>query len=337
VPGVGLFPPRQRFENVHQVVGQRRRKFHPMSVTRVRDREPLRVQERPIQTLHRAKISRHTPVHTPVRRVADDWMPDCAEMHANLVSPAGVDRNAAQCHAAEMACPRDPCDSLSRTTGPRRHFLPVNGIATDCGLDSPPGLNYSPHESDIFLFDFAIVKLSRELLVCQVVLGNHHHAGRSAIQAMNDPGPGFTADPAQIPYMVQKRVHESAGPMARTGMDHHSCLFVQHGDVAVLIQDFERERLASHTGRLDRRDLDAYEIALVHRQVGAGISACDRDVPRGDQFLNLGTRMPFENGNEELIEPVPIGIRWNGELERHGCRVGIEVKSRRRSPLTFDF
>jgi hypothetical protein len=317
VAGVGLFPPRQRFEHVHQVVGQRRRKFHPMSVTRVRDRESLRMQERPFQTLHRAKIPGDTPVHTAVHRIADDGMSDCAEMYANLVSPAGVDRDAAQCHAPEMARPRDPRNSVSRTSGPRRHLLPVNGIATDCGLDSPPGLNYSPHKRDIFLLDFAIVKLSRELLVCQVVLGNHHHARRSAIQAMNDPWPCFTADPAQILHVVKKRVHESAGCMARTGMDHHSRWLVQHRDVAVLIKDLEWERFASHAGRLDRWDLDAHPIALVHRQIGACISVRDRDVPRGDQFLNLRSRMASENGDEELIEPVPIGFRWNGELERH--------------------
>jgi hypothetical protein len=317
VAGVGLFPPRQRFEHVHQVVGQRRRKFHPMSVTRVRDRESLRMQERPFQTLHRAKIPGDTPVHTAVHRIADDGMSDCAEMYANLVSPARVDRDAAQCHAPEMARPRDPRNSVSRTSGPRRHLLPVNGIATDCGLDSPPGLNYSPHKRDIFLLDFAIVKLSRELLVCQVVLGNHHHARRSAIQAMNDPWPCFTADPAQILHVVKKRVHESAGCMARTGMDHHSRWLVQHRDVAVLIKDLEWERFASHAGRLDRWDLDAHPIALVHRQIGACISVRDRDVPRGDQFLNLRSRMASENGDEELIEPVPIGFRWNGELERH--------------------
>ena len=298
-----------------------------MSVTRVRDREPLRVQERPIQALHRAKISGDTPVHTAVHRIADDGVSDCAEMYANLVSPASVDRNAAQCHAPEMARPRDPCNSVSRTSGPRRHFLPMNGIATDCGLDSPPGLNYSPHKRDIFFLDFAVVKLSRELVVCQVVLGNHHHARGAAIQAMNDPRPCFTADPAQILHVVKKRVHESAGRMARTGMDHHSCWLVQHRDVAVLIQDLEWERFASHTGRLNRRDLDAYLIALVHRQVGAGISARDRDVPRGDQFLNLRSGMASENGDEELIEPVPIGVRRNGEFERHGCALA----------LTFDF
>jgi hypothetical protein len=253
-----------------------------MSVPRVRDREPRRVQERTVQALHRAKISGDMPVHTSVHRVAHDGMSNCAEMYANLVGPARVDRNAAQCHAAEVAGPRNPCDSVSGTSGARRHFLPVSRIATDCRVDSPSSLNYSPNKRDIFLFDFAIVKLSRELLVCHVVLCNHHHAGRSAIEPMNDPWPCFTADPAQIPHMVEKRVDESAGRMSCTGMDHHSCLLVQHHDVAVLVQDLERERFACQGGRLDWREFDAYAIALVHRQVGAGIPARDRDVPRGD-------------------------------------------------------
>jgi hypothetical protein len=94
--------------------------------------------------------------------------------------------------------------------------------------------------------------------------------------------------------------------MARTGMDHHSCWLVQHRDVAVLIHDLERERFAGHAGRLDGRDLDAYSIALVHRQVRAGIPVRDRDVSRGDQLLNLRSGMASENGDEELIEPVPI-------------------------------
>ena len=174
--GVDLFPPGQRFENIHQVVGQRGRKFHPMSVTRVRDREPFGVQERTIQALHRAKISGDAPVHTAIHRIAHDGMSNCAEMHANLVSPARVDRNAAQCHTPEVARPRNPCNSVSRTSGARRHLLPVNWIATDCGVDSPSSVYYSPHKRDIFFFHFAIVKLSRELLVCHVVLRNHHHA-----------------------------------------------------------------------------------------------------------------------------------------------------------------
>ena len=216
-----------------------------------------------------------------------------------------------------MARPRDPCYRVPRTSGPRRHFLPLDGIATDCGLDSPPGLHHTPDQRDIFLFDFAIVKLSRELLVCRIVLGNHHHSRRSPIQTMDDPGPCFTADTAQILHVVQERVDEGAGRMACSGVDHHSCLFIQHGDVSVLIQDLERERFTCRPGRLDRWHVHGHPIALVHRQVGTRVASRDRDVPGGYELLNLRTRMTSEHGDEELIEPVPVGVRRNGELERH--------------------
>ena len=100
---------------------------------------------------------------------------------------------------------------------------------------------------------------------------------------MDDPGPCFTPDPAQILHVVKKRVHEcrTRGPHR---MDHHSCLFVQHCNVAILIQDLEREQFADYAGRLDGQDLDAYSIALVHRQVGAGIPVRDRDVPAAISF-----------------------------------------------------
>jgi hypothetical protein len=283
----------------------------------MREREPLRVKEGALQALKRAKIPGDTPMYSSVHRIADDGMSDCAEMHADLVSSTGVDRNPAQCHAAEMARSRDPCYRVPRTSGPRRHFLPLDGIATDCGLDSPPGLHHPPDKRDIFLFDFSIVKLPRELLVRRIVLGDDHHSRRSAIQTMDDPGPCFTADTAQILHVVQKRVDQRARRMACSGMDNHSSLFVQHGDVAVLIQDLERERLTRHPGRLDRWHVHGYPIALVHRQVGARFAPRDGDVSRGDQLLNLRTRMTSENGDEELIEPVPVGVRRNGELERH--------------------
>ena len=253
----------------------------------MREREPLRVKKGTLQALDRAKIPGDTSVYSPVHRIADDGMSDCTEMHADLVSSTGVDRNPAQCHAAEMARSRDPCYCVPGTSGPRRHFLPLDGIATDCGLDSPPGLHHTPDKRDIFLFDFAIVKLPRELLVRSIVLGDNHHSRRSAIQTMDDPRPCFTADTAQIVQVVQERVDQSTGRVARSGMDHHSRLFVQHRDVAVLIQDLERERLTYHPGRFDRWYVHGHPIALVHRQVGARVAARNRDVPGGDQLLNL--------------------------------------------------
>jgi hypothetical protein len=38
--------------------------------------------------------------------------------------------------------------------------------------------------------------------------------------------------------------------------------------------------------------------------------------------------MASENGDEELIEPVPIGVRRNDEFERHGCAPALTVALR---------
>ena len=145
---------------------------------------------------------------------------------------------------------------------------------------------------------------------------------------MDDPGPCFTPDPAQILHVVKKRVHEcpTRGPH-RDGppfLPVCSTLQCRDPDTGSRAGAVRRLRWPAR-----RRDLDAYSIALVHRQVGAGIPVRDRDVPRGNQFLNLRSRMASENGDEELIEPVPIGVRRNGEFERHGCAPALTVALRR--------
>ena len=50
-----------------------------------------RMEERPLQTQHRAKVRRRMPMSTAVDRVAHDGVTDSTEMDANLVGPAGRD------------------------------------------------------------------------------------------------------------------------------------------------------------------------------------------------------------------------------------------------------
>ena len=55
-------------------------------------------------------------------------------------------------------------------------FCRFDRIAADRRVDPAPGLHDAPDERDVFLLDFAIVKLPRELLVRRVVLGHDHDA-----------------------------------------------------------------------------------------------------------------------------------------------------------------
>ena len=148
-------------------------------------------------------------------------MADGAEVHADLMGPAGVDRHLAQRHARQMMRAGDARHRAARAACARRHLLPVHRIAADSRIDAAAGLDDAPHERDVFLLDLAIVKLPRQLLVRRVVLGDHHHARRAAVEAMDDAGPRFAADAAQIRDVVEQRVDERAGRVAGARMHDH--------------------------------------------------------------------------------------------------------------------
>ena len=65
-------------------------------------------------------------------------------------------------------------DRTARVFGSGRHLLPVDRVAPDGRIDSPPRLHDTPDERDILLFDFTILELPRKLLVGVIVLRDHH-------------------------------------------------------------------------------------------------------------------------------------------------------------------
>ena len=178
--------PGRSVEHRSQVVGQRRDELHAAAVARMRERQPRGVQERPLEPLHGADVARHAPVHAAVQRVADDRVADGAQVHADLMRPAGVDRHLAERQPRQVMRAGDPGHRLARVLGARRHLLPVRRVAADRRVDAAAGLHHAPHERDVFLLDLAIVELTRQLLVRGVVLGDHHHARRAAIQPVHD-------------------------------------------------------------------------------------------------------------------------------------------------------
>ena len=72
----------------------------------MREHEPRGVQKRALEVRHGAKVARHAPAHAAVERIADDRMADRAEVHTNLVRPAGVNRDLRQRQHAGRSAPR---------------------------------------------------------------------------------------------------------------------------------------------------------------------------------------------------------------------------------------
>ena len=110
--------------------------------------------------------------------------------------------------AAEVLGPRHARHGAARPARPRRHLLPVVGIAADRRVDPLAGVHHAPDQREVLLLDFAVVELARQLLVRGVVLGHHHDARRAAIEPVDDARPQLAADAAQIVDVVQQRVHQ---------------------------------------------------------------------------------------------------------------------------------
>ena len=213
---------------------------------------------------HDAEIARHASVHAAVQRIADDRMADGAQVHANLMRAAGLDRHPRQRQRVAERARRARCASPLR--GSRRAradiFLRFDGIAADRRVDPSSGLHDAPDERDVFLLDLAIAKLTRELLVRGVVLGDDHQARRAAIEPVHDAGPLLAADAAEIVDVMEQRVHQRAARVAGGRMHDHAGGLVDDDDVAILIDDRQRQRLRLRR-RIDRlRHVDGDLLSL---------------------------------------------------------------------------
>ena len=140
---------------------------------------------------------------------------------------------------------------MARAAGARRHLDAVLRIAADRGVDALALLHQPPGQRDVFLLDLAIVKLPRQLLVGLVVLRDHHHARGALVEPMDDARPHFAADAAEILHVMEQRVDERAGRVARGRMHDHARGLVDDHHVGVVEEDLERQvlRLARATAR----------------------------------------------------------------------------------------
>ena len=83
----------------------------------MREREPRGVQERARQVGDGAQVARHVAMDAAVQRIADDWVADGAQMDADLMRTAGVDRDVRQRErASKRFGPHDAGDRFTTAT-----------------------------------------------------------------------------------------------------------------------------------------------------------------------------------------------------------------------------
>ena len=268
----------------------------------MREHEPRGVQKRPLEMRDRAQVAGHAPVDAAVERVADDRMADRAQVHADLVRAAGVDRHLRERQRRRRtARARTMRVTASRLRRARADiFLRFDRIAADRRVDAPARLHLAPDERDVFLLDLAIVELPRQLLVRRVVLGDDHQPRRAAIEPVHDARPLLAADAAEIVDVMEQRVDQRAARVPGRRMHDHARRLVDDDEVAVLVEDRQRQRFGL---RRRRRPARASSTAIAWPAFtgwfGFAVAAVDADVAVLDQPLDLRSRLAGEHRDEK--------------------------------------
>jgi hypothetical protein len=193
----------------------------------------------------------------------------------------------------------------------------------------------APHERNVLLLDLSIGELPCQLLMGAVVLRHYHQPGRAAIEAMDDAGPQFAADTAQVFDVMEKRIHECSARMSGARVNDHAGGFVEDDDIPILEYDPDRKRLwfresGSGCGNLDVVLLPrAYDRA---RTQGADGSA---DVAILDEALHIRARLVGKGGGQEIIESRSIMLRFDGEVVTCQCSM-LNAQCSMVSSITLD-
>src|SRR6266481_5581247 len=123
-------------EKRNEVVGQRREEFEWLARSRMRNRKRQRMQRLPI------KVTRVALLRATIDAIAEAWMTDRREMHANLMHPAGLGLHPHQ-RRAQLEIARGlealehgyVANRIARHVRSHRHFFALNRMASDRALD----------------------------------------------------------------------------------------------------------------------------------------------------------------------------------------------------------
>src|SRR6185312_1770318 len=209
-------------------------------------------------------------------------MPDRREMNANLVGAAGFNADGDEREFAEAGF-HSLQDGVVGDGG-AGSFLAAGGhagaadcVAADGGVDgSLLLLERAMDEGDVGLANLAAGKHFAELEVGGVIAGDDDEAAGLLVEAVNDTRADEVSRVGKLGVMAEEGVDEGSAIAdrvsgSRAGVDHHAGGLVDHGEVAVFVDDVERDAFGNRTewwrgGRA--KDFDGFTTAQFERGLG---------------------------------------------------------------------
>jgi hypothetical protein len=241
---------------------------------------------------------------------------DVLEMHPDLMGSAGVELETEQLGDIEP-CYHRRVGSREPTQGRDGHPFSILGVPGDGGLDAKlAGIEVAPGECRVASAHPASSDGRAQPAMSQVRLGDDHEARGIPVQSVNDAGPPLRST-GQRRSPRDQRVHEGIVPVPRRRMDDQTGRFVDDGEVFVLKDDREWDRVGLESpGRLLIGDPDGDALTSCDEARGTGRFSIDLYALVSDEARRL---RPGESQliGEKAVEPLrQIGRDREGKLRQ---------------------
>ena len=114
--------------------------------------------------------------------------------------------------------------------------------------------------------------------------------------------------------MGKEGMDQSMPGVSRGGMDDHPRRLVDHQQIGILMEDFERDGFRFQKHRLGGRLRERNECAGSDGLTRFDRPAIHSDMALADERLHAGAREPRQLPGQESVQPIPRGARINREL-----------------------
>ena len=224
-------------------------------------------------------------------------------MHANLVRATGVYATTHERRQGSEFFLHHPIGFGGTPAFARRHPVAMDGVTADGAVHGTAVFfRHAGHQGQIFLFEGARGELIGQGAVRGVVFGHNEQPGGFLVETVHDARTLHPADPAQAARaMRQQSVHHRVVARAHARMHHHTRRLVEHDQVLVLKNHFERyiHRLELGDFHLGKTELQCLAALYIH-----GLTdhlAIELDQPRLQRPLECHPAMFGKGPRQHLV------------------------------------
>ncbi len=190
---------------------------------------------------HRVTDGGESP-RSAIDTISHEGMPRFGEMHPYLVGPAGFQSQLHEGYARISGQDLPVGDRVLSLSGSPRHSLAVHRMTADGRLDASLVVTRGPEdEGEVDPLDGMFTELTGESVVGSVVFGGNENSGSVLIDPMHDAGAQTPTNARKVAAVPEKCVDQRSSGCAGPRMNRHAGRLVYDDDVAVLMEDCQRD------------------------------------------------------------------------------------------------